>query len=72
MKNLYFLLLVGVVFFSKPTQAQWVTIPDTNFVTKLTQLFPSCMNGNQMDTTCSQILNATSLNVSSSSISDLT
>ena len=59
MKKLYFLLLVGVVFFSKPLQAQWVTIPDANFVLWLHQNHPTCMNGNQMDTTCSSILNAT-------------
>ena len=47
-----------------PAKAQWVTIPDPNFATRLQQLFPSCMNGNQMDTTCAGILNATSLDVS--------
>jgi uncharacterized repeat protein (TIGR01451 family) len=53
-------------------KAQWVTIPDANFVTKLQQLYPSCMNGNLMDTTCSEIVNETSLNVNISGIYDLT
>lgn len=55
-----------------PAKAQWVPIPDANFVYKLTQLYPSCMNGNLMDTTCTQILNAVILNVTNSNISDLT
>jgi uncharacterized repeat protein (TIGR01451 family) len=62
MKKLTLLFLVLVLKFA-PAKAQWVTIPDANFVTKLTQFFPSCMNGNQMDTTCAGIVNATSLNV---------
>ena len=54
-----------------PAKAQWVTIPDTNFVNKLTQLYPSCMNGNLMDTTCTQIVNATQLSLYNSYITDL-
>jgi uncharacterized repeat protein (TIGR01451 family) len=71
MTKLTLLFLLLVLKFA-PAKAQWVTIPDPNFVTKLTQLFPSCMNGNQMDTTCAGIVNATTLNVSSQNISDLT
>jgi hypothetical protein len=52
--------------------AQWVTIPDANFVTKLQQLFPSCMSGNLMDTTCSAIITTSSLVIYYSNISDLT
>ena len=66
---LSFLLLFCLQF--APAKAQWVTSPDTNFVNKLTQFYPSCMNGNQMDTTCTQIVNATLLNVSNSNIFDL-
>ncbi len=40
------------------TKAQCVTIPDTAFVTYLQANFPTCMNGNLMDTTCSGIVNA--------------
>jgi uncharacterized repeat protein (TIGR01451 family) len=53
------------------TSAQWVTIPDASLASQLQQLFPSCLNGNQMDTTCSQITNATSLNLNGAGISDL-
>jgi len=70
MKKLILLFLVLVLKFA-PAKAQWVTIPDPNFVTKLTQLYPSCMNGNQMDTTCAGIVNATSLIVNNSNISNL-
>jgi uncharacterized repeat protein (TIGR01451 family) len=71
MKKLILLFLVLILKFA-PAKAQWVTIPDSNFVTKLQQLFPSCMNGNQMDTTCAGIVNATSLYVSGNNISNLT
>jgi len=70
MKKLILLFLVLVLKFA-PAKAQWVTIPDPNFVTKLQQLFPSCMNGNQMDTTCEEIVNSAFLTVMNSSISNL-
>ena len=67
------LLLISILFlYFLPTKAQYVTIPDPNFVAKLTQLYPSCMNGNQMDTTCTQIVNETSLWLDNLSINDLT
>ncbi len=69
MKTLYTLALV--LTFTLSTKAQWVTIPDAAFATKLQQLYPSCMNGNQMDTTCSDIVNATVLDVSWLGISNL-
>jgi hypothetical protein len=71
MKKLILLFLVLVLKFA-PAKAQWVTIPDPNFVTYLQTNYPSCMNGNQMDTTCAGIVNATSLDVSLTfAISDL-
>ena len=51
--------------------AQYVTIPDANFVIKLQQLFPGAMNGNQMDTTHAQIVNCTNLNLSSLSLQSI-
>jgi Leucine-rich repeat (LRR) protein len=63
------LLLCLQLFAAK---AQFVTIPDTSFANRLTQLYPTCMNGNQMDTTCAQIVNAAILYFNSSYISDLT
>jgi uncharacterized repeat protein (TIGR01451 family) len=55
-----------------PAKAQWVTIPDTNFAAFLTLNYPSCMNGNQMDTTCTQITNAIQVDLPQLLISDLT
>jgi len=54
------------------TAQNWVTIPDSNFVFMLTQLFPQCMDGNEMDTSCPGIITALSLTVPNSNISDLT
>ncbi len=68
-KNLFIALSTIINFAAK---AQFVTIPDTNFVAFLQANYPSCMSGNQMDTTCTNIISATSLLVSSQNISDLT
>ncbi len=54
------------------TRAQFVTIPDANFVTWLQVNYPTCMNGNQMDTTCAAIVNATDVVCANKNISDLT
>jgi Leucine-rich repeat (LRR) protein len=67
----YILLLFIFCLQLAPTKAQWVTIPDANFATKLQLLFPSCMSGNQMDTTCAGIVNATSLMVGYLNITNL-
>jgi uncharacterized repeat protein (TIGR01451 family) len=71
MKKLPVLLLVFCLQLV-PTKAQFVAIPDTNFVTWLTQEYPICMNGNQMDTTCSLIVNEDTIIVSYLNIADLT
>jgi uncharacterized repeat protein (TIGR01451 family) len=52
--------------------AQYVTIPDANFVAWLTETYPTCMNGNDLDTTCINIEQETDVQVGSLSISDLT
>jgi hypothetical protein len=67
------IILLTVILFLQlsPVKAQWVTIPDPNFVAKLTQLFPNCMNGNQMDITCFGVVSATSLDLSYLNISNL-
>ena len=61
-----------VVFSFSYCNAQWVTIPDANFVGYLKTWYPSCMNGNQMDTTCSGVVHPTSFYIYSYGISDLT
>ncbi len=53
-------------------KAQYVTIPDASFVTYLQAEFPTCMSGNQMDTTCAGIVNETFVDVSNFNIFDLT
>ena len=55
-----------------PAKAQWVTIPDANFVNWLNLNFPSCMNGNQMDTTCTDIVNINNVIVNDFLVVDLT
>jgi len=70
---LFILNLSLLTFNSQNLKAQYVTIPDANFVTWLTTNYPSCMNGNQMDTTCSGIVNATYayINIGANSLSGI-
>ena len=49
--------LLLILFSVTLCKAQWVTIPDANFVAWLETNYPSCMNGNQMNTSCSAIVN---------------
>ena len=51
--------------------AQYVTIPDAYFVSWLTNHYPQCMNGSQLDTTCAAIVNEDSVDCSYSNIQDL-
>ncbi|MES2622392.1 MAG: hypothetical protein V4615_16190, partial [Bacteroidota bacterium] len=58
-------------------QAQWVSIPDTNFGKWLNTTYVGCMQGNsqagwQMDTSCPAVVNAATANCSSKSIINLT
>jgi uncharacterized repeat protein (TIGR01451 family) len=68
-KKLFITLLMIISF---ATKAQFVTIPDANFVAYLQLNYPTCMNGNLMDTTCTAITSATTLNFQFHSISSLT
>ncbi len=70
MKNL--LLPIVVMCLSMQATAQWVTISDPAFVTKLNQLFPGCMNGNQMNTQCPDVLSTIVLELGNAGISNLT
>jgi uncharacterized repeat protein (TIGR01451 family) len=65
------ILLPLIVFLSSSVTAQWVEIPDGNFVEKLNQMYPGCMNGNLMNTQCWDIVNATGLSVSGAYINNL-
>jgi len=62
-------LLLAFCFYSR---AQWVTIPDANFAALLQANYPSCMNGNQLDTVCAAGIDSTHLNASGYSITDFT
>lgn len=72
MKNLTILFLLALGMFSTSAFGQYVTIPDTAFVAFLQANYPGCMNGNQMDTTCSDIITARTVDCSGRGISDLT
>lgn len=50
------LALVLFFFITFSSNAQFVTIPDSGFVNWLNFEYPNCMNGNQLDTTCADIL----------------
>jgi hypothetical protein len=69
MKNIFIVLLYITIFTN--INAQWVTIPDSNFVIFLHQNYPQCMSGNEMDTTCTAIILEDSLNCSSKFIQDI-
>ena len=74
MKNKTRRILLTVIFSFVliGAKAQFVTIPDANFVTWLTNNgFGGCMSGNQMDTTCTAILNASKIYVEYAGIFDL-
>ncbi|MBL0054328.1 MAG: hypothetical protein IPP29_24040 [Bacteroidetes bacterium] len=62
MKKYILLLITILLLHIHKSQAQYVTIPDTNFVTWLNANgYASCMNGNMIDTTCGAVVNATSV-----------
>ncbi|MCC6582862.1 MAG: leucine-rich repeat domain-containing protein [Chitinophagales bacterium] len=70
MKNI--LLLLTLFIGLQTANAQYVSIPDSNFRLALKAKFPACFNANdKMDTTCNGILNAVSLNVNNKSISSI-
>jgi len=71
MKKSVILLFVFCLHFII-AKSQWVTIPDADFVSWLTQSYPSCMSGNQINVNCPQILIEDSVDVSNQYISDLT
>ena len=68
LKTTFFILLTAITVIAK---AQYVTIPDTNFVAWLQEHYPNCLNGNQMDTICIGNLNIQRIDVSNQNIFDL-
>lgn len=60
-------------FFYIYADAQFATIPDSNFVNWLNNNgFSSCLSGNQLDTTCNEVINAAFIDCSGENINDLT
>ncbi len=52
-------IILGCFLFCNLVNAQYVTLPDTNFVAALDSLgYGSCLNGDQLDTTCPAVLQA--------------
>ena len=71
MKKFLAIFVFSISFLT--AKAQWVTIPDANLVNWLiTHGYSSCMSGNQMDTTCSNLANLTTVNFTSLHIHDFT
>jgi hypothetical protein len=70
MKKLLLVLVVPI--FCLKVDAQYVTISDANFLTWLNNNgYSNCLSGNQLDTTCPAVTNATHLYPTYYSISDL-
>src|SRR5579862_6358418 len=54
-------------------RSQYITIPDTGFAGWLTRNgYAACLSGNQLDTNCITVLNATIIDIGSGNIHDLT
>lgn len=77
MPHLKHLSLTVFLLFSLAIQAQWVSIPDTNFGTWLNSNgYTNCLQGNntvgwQMDTTCPAVINAVSIDCSAQGLSSI-
>jgi len=71
MKKSLFLSLLLAIGISGMAQ-NWVTIPDATFAQMLNFSYPDCMNGNQMNTECPEIVNEIYLYLSYFYIEDLT
>lgn len=74
MKNIFKYFIFATIFISGFTaKAQFVTIPDANFVTWLTlNGFSSCLTGNQLDTTCNAVITTKVITCATASITDFT
>src|SRR5690349_2242782 len=69
MKQLLIILFIATSSFSK---AQFVTIPDPIFAGALNAYYPSCMSGNQLDTTCTALDTVNFIMIAGSTMTDLT
>ncbi|MFN8282661.1 MAG: T9SS type A sorting domain-containing protein [Chitinophagales bacterium] len=70
MKNI--LLLLVLVLGLQTANAQYVTIPDVNFRFFIENFYPGCINASkQLDTTCSDILSETMVDIRNRNISSI-
>ncbi len=69
-KPFLFLLFLALIAIT-PAKAFLVTIPDANFRARLQTLYPACFVGTQMETTCTSVTTAISLNVDNLNIANL-
>lgn len=66
-------LIISCFLFCQLSSAQFVTIPDSNFVSWLNNSsYASCMTANQMDTTCTALVTDTFFDIHFTWIHDLT
>jgi hypothetical protein len=66
-------LIISCFLFCQLSSAQFVTIPDSNFISWLNNSnYASCMTGNQMDTTCTALVTDTFFDIHFTWIHDLT
>lgn len=66
------LLFIICLFITASTKAQYVNIPDATFRSLLKTKYPGCFNAaQQMDTTCSSIINDTVINFYGTSIASI-
>ena len=67
------LLSLAFCFALISVRAQYVTIPDTNFVNWLNaHSYQACMNGNQLDTNCNLVKRAKIISLYNLNLYDLT
>jgi uncharacterized repeat protein (TIGR01451 family) len=63
---------VLIILGNSHIKAQNIVIPDPNFIVWLSDNYPTCMNGSNLDTTCLEIILETYVDVNNQGISDLT
>lgn len=69
----FVLILILSTVLSQSSKAQFVTIPNNNFVNWLnTHGYSSCLSGNQLDTTCNLVMTTKYLSLNNLSINDFT
>ena len=72
MKKFTLILYAFLLFSLNNSQAQFVTLPDSNFVNWLNANgYAACLNGNQLDTTCNKVVTDTLVNCNSANITDI-